>query len=260
MTDDKQNSSNYEIKIPRESSDYKLQSDIVCSSIYSIIEQQIKTGNNRIFIRTNLKLGLPLENINKIAGPFVEAWALEKFQEISDDIGNKYGLINVEGGKRLDFYDMVLQFKIKTNNQLISANVDSKATAEDIPNSGKSPNITSYAKVRTEYLNDPDCIFIVLSLKHKVFTEKSDDLKITNGIMEVVSHNVYDLKYVSSKDISYNPALGTGQIQIKDIHYVTRVETTVDHFVKMLDEKFIKSHTFEKWLEMAKKYKWIKYD
>ena len=254
------NNNNYEIKVPKESEDYKSKSDIVCKSIYSIIENEIKTGNNQIFIRTNLKLGLPLENINKIAGPFVEAWALEKFQEISDNLGNKYGLINVEGGKRLDFYDMILQFKIKKNNQLISASVDSKATAEDIPTSGKSPNITSYAKVRTEYLNDPDCIFIVLSLKHKVFTEKSEDSQITNGIMEVVSHNVYDLKYVSSKDISYNPALGTGQIQIKDIHYVTKVNTTVDEFVKMLDEKFVKSHSLEKWVVMAKKYKWIKYD
>ncbi len=254
------NNNNYEIKIPIESEDYQSKSDIVCSSIYSIIENEIKTGNNRIFIRTNLKLGLPLENINKIAGPFVEAWALEKFQEISDDLGNKYGLINVEGGKRLDFYDMILQFKIKKSHQLISASVDSKATAEDIPTSGKSPNITSYAKVRTEYLNDPDCIFIVLSLKHKVFTEKSDDLKVTNGIMEVVSHNVYDLKYVSSKDISYNPALGTGQIQIKDIHYVTKVNTTVDAFIKMLDAKFVKSHSLEKWIIMAKKYNWIKYD
>ena len=254
------NNIDYEIKIPIESANYQSKSDIVCGAIYSIIKNEIKTGNNRIFIRTNLKLGLPLENINKIAGPFVEAWALEKFQEISDDLGNKYGLINVEGGKRLDFYDMILQFKAKENNQLISASVDSKATAEDIPTSGKSPNITSYAKVRTEYLNDPDCIFVVLSLKHKVFTEKSDDSRITNGIMEVVSHNVYDLKYVSSKDISYNPALGTGQIQIKDIHYVTRVITTVDSFVAMLDQKFIKSHSFEKWLIMAKKYKWIKYD
>jgi hypothetical protein len=251
---------NYTIKVPKENSDYEKKSNIVCKNIYEIIENEIKNKNNRIFIRTNLKLGLPLENINKVAGPFVEAWALEKFQEICDDLGNKYGLINVEGGKRLDFYDMILQFKIKKDDSYITASVDSKATSEDIPKSGKSPNITSFAKVRTEYLNDPDCIFIVLSLKHKVYTEKSEVSNMTNGIMEVVSHNVYDLKYVSSTDISYNPALGTGQIQIKDIHYVTRSVVTVDIFLQMLDQKYIKSNTLEKWLILAKKFNWITYE
>jgi hypothetical protein len=253
-------STNYTIKIPKESSDYESKSNIVCKNIYSIIENEINTKNNRIFIRTNLKLGLPLENINKIAGPFIEAWALEKFQEICDDTGNKYGLIHVEGGKRLDFYDIILQFKLKKDDSYLTASVDSKATSEDIKGSGKSPNITSFAKVRTEYLKDPDCIFIVLSLNHKVFTEKSDNLKITNGIMEVVSHNIYDLKYISSKDISYNSALGTGQIQIKDIHYVTREVVTVDKFLQMLDEKYIKSNGLDKWLILAKKFKWITYE
>lgn len=41
------------------------------------------------------------------------------------------------------------------------------------------------------------------------------------GVMEIVDYNAYDLKFISDADISYNPALGTGQIQIKDIHYVT---------------------------------------
>ena len=29
--------------------------------------------------------------------------------------------------------------------------------------------------------------------------------------------NAYDLKFISDADINYNPALGTGQIQIKDM-------------------------------------------
>ena len=88
-------------KLPKESALYPKMSDGVCLAIREIIQEAIKTGNNKIFIRTNLKRGLPLENINKVAGPFVEAWALEKFEEISDKIGNKYGLVNVEAGKRL---------------------------------------------------------------------------------------------------------------------------------------------------------------
>jgi hypothetical protein len=33
----------------------------------------MNTGRNKIIINTNLKLGIPMENVNKIAGPFVEA-------------------------------------------------------------------------------------------------------------------------------------------------------------------------------------------
>lgn len=83
-------------KLPKESALYPKMSDGVCSAIRGIIKEAIDSGNNKIFIRTNLKRGLPLENINKVAGPFVEAWALEKFEEISDKVGNKYGLVNVE--------------------------------------------------------------------------------------------------------------------------------------------------------------------
>ena len=48
--------------------------------------------------------------------------------------------------------------------------------------------------------------------------------------MEVVAYNAYDLKYLSSKDINYNPALGTGQIQVRDIHYVELEERTTWEF------------------------------
>jgi len=254
------NQTEFELKIPQESTIYPKMSDGVCLAISDIIGGAIEKGDNKIIIRTNLKLGLPLENINKIAGPFVEAWALEKFQEIVDDLGNKYGLINVEAGKRLDFYDMVLQFKLSDVEDYVTASVDSKATAEDIVTAGKSPNISSYARVRAEYLDDPDCIFIVLSLKHKVFTEKVTEIGITNGIMQVNNYKVYDLKYVSSKDLNYNPALGSGQLQIRDIHYVTEERKTAEEFIKMLDEKYIKSQGIEKWLKIAKKSNWIKYD
>ena len=153
--------------MPKESSFYPKMSDDVCSAIRQIMDGVISSGNNKIFIRTNLKQGLPLENINKVAGPFIEAWALEKFKEISDKTGNKYGLINVEPGKRLDAYDMILQFKLKDINKYVSANVDSKSNAEDIVTSGKSPNITSFARIRNEYLDDPNYIFLILSLKYK---------------------------------------------------------------------------------------------
>lgn len=102
----------------------------------------------------------------------------------------------------------------------VTAEVDVKATAQDIVNSGKSPNITSYAIIRTTYVLEPDLIFVILSLKHKVYSIKNAETGLMDGIMEVVGYKAYDIKYLGSADISYNPALGTGQIQIRDIHYV----------------------------------------
>jgi hypothetical protein len=245
-------------KIPKESPDYPESSAFVISRIAAIIQKAIEKKKNLIFIHTNLKRGLPLENINKVAGPFVEAWALEQFELIAEDLQNTFELINVQAGRRLDPFDVVLQFKRQHNGSVYtSANVDVKATAEDIPTSGKSPNITSYARIRTEYLNDPDYIFIILSLKHRVYGEK-DAAGMTNGIMEVTSYAVYDLKYISAPDLSYNPALGTGQLQIRDIHYVSLEQRTAWEFCQMLDAKYLKSKGEAAWLKMAKKYEWIK--
>ncbi|MEW6126186.1 MAG: restriction endonuclease [Acidobacteriota bacterium] len=246
-------------KIPQESSAYPDSSAYVIEQISTIIKAAIDAGRNRIFIHTNLKRGLPLENINKVAGPFVEAWALEQFETIAELSGNEFELINVQAGKRLDPFDIVLQFKRQDNSvEYLSANVDVKATAEDIVTSGKSPNITSFARIRSEYLDDPDYIFIILSLKHRVYSEKDIVTAMTNGIMEVVSFAAYDLKYISTSDISYNPALGTGQIQIRDIHYVTVERRTTWEFLQILDGKFIRSRGKDAWLKMAKKYQWVK--
>lgn len=243
-------------KIPQERPDYRESSEFVVKHIETIMRDAIEGGRNRIFIRTNLRRGLPLENINKVAGPFVEAWAVEQFELIAEDPKNGYRLINVQAGKRLDPFDIVLQFKRK-GGSYASANVDVKATAEDIVSSGKSPNITSFARIRTEYLDDPDYLFIILSLKHRVYSEKGTG-GMTNGIMEVTAYAVYDLKYVSTADLSYNPALGTGQIQIRDIQYVTIERRSTWKFLQMLDAKCIRSKGEEAWLRLARKHKWIK--
>ena len=64
-----------------------------------------------------------MENINKIAGPFVEAWAVEVFQDVVEDTDNRYTLINVEAKERLYMADVILQFKKKRK-------VESGVTAE----------------------------------------------------------------------------------------------------------------------------------
>lgn len=250
-------------KIPKEADDYAECSRFVTTSIEAIIKDSIEAGTNKILINTNLKLGLPMENINKVAGPFVEAWASETFQLVLEDEDNQYSLINVQAVERLHMADVILQFAKKRKIESgITAEVDVKATAEDIVNSGKSPNITSYARIRTAYINDPDYLFVILSLKHRVYSKRNGQTAMMDGIMEVVAYNAYDLKFLSSKDISYNPSLGTGQIQVRDIHYVDLVERSTWEFCQLLDKKFLNSarRDFDQWDTLSKKFGWVKID
>lgn len=249
-----------DLKKPIESEDYADCSKFIVDSIESIMKDAMDSGRNKIVINTNLKLGIPMENVNKIAGPFVEAWAFEVFTESLEDGENKYELVNVEAGQRLNMADVILQFKkVRMRSSVVTGHVDVKATSKDIESSGKSPNITSFARIRTAYVKDPDFIFIILSIKHKVYSSKDEDTKMMMGVMEVVDFNAYDLKFIAANDISYNPALGTGQLQIKDIHYVTLEKRTAWEFCQLLDKKFIASKKgFNQWLEYAKQHGWIK--
>ena len=251
-----------EFKVPEQSADYAECSDFVTTSIERIMQAAIDSRRNQIIINTNLKLGLPMENINKIAGPMVEAWACETFHDIMEDGNNKYHLINVEAQQRLNMADVILQFRRQRKVESgVTAEVDVKATSEDFESSGKSPNITSFKRIRSAYVGDPDYLFVILSLKHRVYSTKNNKTGLMDGIMEVVAHNAYDLKRLSSSDISYNPALGTGQIQVRDIHYVTLTERTTWEFCQLLDKKFMNSRNgFEKWLTLATNNGWIKTD
>lgn len=251
-----------DFKIPKQCDDYNECSVFVVAAVGNIMRYAIDSGRNKIIINTNLKLGLPMENINKIAGPFVEAWAVEVFQDVLEDANNQYLLVNVEAKERLYMADIILQFKKERKYESgVTAEVDVKATAEDIESSGKSPNITAFKRIRTAYIEDPDYIFVILSLKHRVYSTKNQAMGLMDGIMEVVAYNVYDLKYLSPSDISYNPALGSGQLQVRDIHYVTLTKRTTWEFCQLLDKKFISSKKgWDEWLRLAKENEWIKTD
>lgn len=245
-------------KIPQESISYREDSAFVIHQIIAILDERKSVNDNKIIINTNLKVGLPLENINKIAGPMIEAWAGEVFSGIRDDVNNTYNLINVEAQERLGMSDIILQFKKGDN--VLTGNVDVKATANDIPNSGKGPNITSFSRIRTAYVKDPDYMFIILSIKHRVYSQRNANTGLVDGIMEVVDYNAYDLKFISDADMNYNPALGTGQIQIKDIHYVTYEYRTTWEMCQLLDQKYLRStrRTFDDFYREATKHQWIK--
>ncbi|AQQ10115.1 Type-2 restriction enzyme HpaI [Sedimentisphaera cyanobacteriorum] len=251
-----------EIKQPKQSEDYEQCSDFVTRTIEKIIQEAVDKRKNQIIINTNLKLGLPMENINKIGGPIVEAWAFETFYNISEDNGNKYNLINVEAQQRLHMADVVLQFKKERASETgVTSEVDVKATSEDFQSSGRAPNITSFARIRSAFVQDPDYMFIILSLKYKVYSKRNPKTGLIDGIMEIVSHNAYDLKYLSDSDICFNPSLGTGQIQVRDIHYVKIKKRTTWELCKLLDRKYIDSQKgFDQWLKLAKKNGWVKID
>ena len=111
--------------------------------------------------------------------------------------------------------DIILQFKRERKKQSsVTGYVDVKATSNDIVGSGKSPNITSFARIRTEYVKDPDYLFVILSIKHKVYSKRDNASNMAFGVMEIVDFNAYDLKFLGKNDISYNPALGSGQLQV----------------------------------------------
>lgn len=245
-------------KIPQESPTYREDSAFVIRQIIAILDARKAANDNKIIINTNLKMGLPLENINKIAGPIIEAWAGEVFSGIRDDHENEYHLIHVETQKRLGMSDIILQFR--KDHAVLTGNIDVKATANDIPNSGKGPNITSFSRIRTAYVEDPDFMFLILSIKHRVYSERNKDTGLMDGVMEVVDYHAYDLKFISDRDISYNPALGTGQIQIKDIHYVTCQYRTTWEMCRLLDQKYLHSsrRTFDDFYREAVKNQWIK--
>ena len=245
-------------KIPVESVSYQEDSDFVIRQIISILDVQASSGNNKIVINTNLKSGLPLKDINKIAGPMIEAWAFEVFSGIRDNENNAYCLINAEAQERLDMADVILQFR--KNKKVITGNIDVKATSDDIPKSGRSPNITSFSRIRTAYVKDPDFMFIILSVKHKNYSERNKITNLMDGVMEITDYKAYDLKFISDDDISYNPALGTGQIQIRDIHYVSFQYRTTWEMCQLLDKKFLNSsrRTFDDFYREARKNKWIK--
>ena len=103
-------------------------------------------------------------------------------------------------------------------------------------------------------------MFIILSIKHRVYSERNAATGLVDGVMQIVDYHAYDLKYISDADINYNPALGSGQIQIKDIHYVTYQDRTTWEMCQLLDKKYLHSsrRTMDDFYREAVRHKWIK--
>jgi hypothetical protein len=52
------------LKVPKESQDYIECSDFVVNAVEKIIQKAMDEERNKIVINTNLRLGIPMENVN----------------------------------------------------------------------------------------------------------------------------------------------------------------------------------------------------
>lgn len=237
---------------------YKAISESSIAAINRVMKWAKEQDRNRILIDTNLKLGIPMENVNKIAGPFVEAWAYEVFNDYLE-VNLDKNITKVEPGSRLNLADIIMHISgVDSSVSNTKIQIDVKATSYDIKGSGKSPNITSFARIRSEFLNNEDLVFLILSIKHRVYSKRNEETKMMMGVMEIMDFKAYDLKYLKGSDISYNPALGTGQIQIRDIHNVGYENRSSEEICELLDKKCIASKKgYTQWYDYAKQYGWL---
>jgi hypothetical protein len=247
------------LKMPLESADYWEKSRYVRTRLEKLFNSAIAGGDNEIRITTNLRQGLPLSNVNQLAGAFIEAWAQERLELVMKGLEGydqgDYQLLAVENGERGGLADIMLRFG--RGKQILAADVDVKATAADIPGAGKGPNVTSYAKIRNQYLADPDYIFIILAVEHTVRSRPLPDGK-AESVMKVASCRLFDLKAVADKDLVFNPSLGHGQLQIRQIQHmeVGPKRTTAD-FCALLDAKYVASKGEAALLELAEEKGWL---
>lgn len=102
-------------------------------------------------------------------------------------------------------------------------------------------------------------MFVIIFIKHKVYSFKNFVDTLAGYDIEMNDFKVLDLKYILEDDLIYNPSLGTGQIQIKNINKVGRQVRSTWEFCQMLDKKYLNSSkkTFNVFLKEARKNKWI---
>lgn len=192
---------------------------------------------NKVLLSTNLKRGLPVKDIHKLAGPLTDEWVYQVLNDIASDSSNQYGIYCVESKDSSSLDDV--SFKIKGIEETILIDVKS-ASLEKGDRAGKSSNLTSFRKIRPHYINNPNSIFMILSVKNGPFIENN----IRKGFV-MTSFNVFDLKLVKEQELKFNTAMGD-QFQIGNSMKVTQVNRTTDEFIELIDKKYIDKYSQEK--------------
>ena len=201
------------------------------------IFDEVLTSDN--VIGKSASLGTILSKLTKdyhrIAGSFVDVWAAEHLEAIASDTMNRFGLTRVKRGQRLSKEDLEVYFSWLEGQPEQPVLVNFKATSLEIETSGKNPNLVSYGKIRYAFTLNPRLIYMLVSFKHR---------RHELGI-EISSVDLVELKDLHEGDIVYNRRLN--QLQLRDIRQIRVQPRTVDEFIRIIDEKFIRSRGKGEW-------------
>ena len=205
--------------------------------LVGIIENaQGNADTNHVKIDTNLECNVPEKDIHKIAGPFIDEWVYETFSREEKKNNVVKDVISKESSSLEDIY-ITLELEGKMYDVLIDVKSASLAKGS---NAGKGSNLTSFRKIRPFYMKNPDAFFFILSIEHKNLTKDEK----CHGF-ELVACNIFDLKYVSEKELLLNTAMGD-QFQIANSMKVEQVDRTTKEFLELIDLKFITKYDEEK--------------
>jgi uncharacterized protein YlbG (UPF0298 family) len=130
-----------------------------------------------------------MENINKIAGPFVEAWAFETFSIVMENKDNKYQLINVQAQERLSKADVILQFKKKRKVEMLKYSILrteflAKKENQICPITKQPTTDVHHKKGRVGNLYLDTTHWIALSREGHKFVEENPEWAKENGYSE----------------------------------------------------------------------------
>lgn len=192
---------------------------------------------NKVILSTNLKRGLPVKDIHKIAGPLTDEWVYQVLNDVAEDADNKYGIYDVQSKDSSSLDDVSI--RIKGIEETILIDVKS-ASLEKGDRAGKSSNLTSFRKIRPHYIENPESIFLILSIKNGPFIEDG----IRKGF-EMTSFNIFDIKLVKASELKFNTAMGD-QFQIGNSMKVTQIDRSTADFIELIDSKYMEKYSKER--------------
>lgn len=228
------------------SSNYFKVSMLIQQVIYKIFEEIINDGiKNKVLLQTNLKRGMPEKDIHKIAGPITDEWVYEMLDDYSNQVSKRYPIENVRSMGSSSLEDVYFEIKDSKNNA-IPVLIDVKsASLEKGPSAGKGSNITSFRKIRPHYVNNPNSIFLCLSVKNLPYKENGK----RKGF-DFVGIHLFDIKLVTENELKLNKRMGD-QFQISNSTNVTQVDRSTQEFIEMIDSKYTNAYSIEHLIELV---------
>lgn len=229
------------------SSNYFKVSSSIQQVIYEIFQEIIDKGmKNKVLLQTSLKRGMPEKDIHKIAGPITDEWVYETLDDYSKKTCKRYQIENVQSMGSSSLEDVYFEIRDSKNN-LVPVLIDVKsASLEKGASAGKGSNITSFRKIRPHYVNNPNSIFLCLSVKNLPYKENGK----RKGF-DFVGIHLFDIKLVSQNELKLNKRMGD-QFQISNSTNVTQVDRSTEDFINMIDSKYINAYSIEQLNELIK--------